>query len=105
MRRSLAILAVGVDRLADYSSTMCAPDPCPTQSGVCTRLRGLHSRLIGTYIEAVTTSDYVRADTREPSNGSRRSANSLQAIANPSVAKAIRASAITDADGLHLTLY
>jgi putative DNA methylase len=51
-------LALAVDRLADRSSTLCRPDPTPTQSGVINTFSRFALPMTWDFIEAVTTEDF-----------------------------------------------
>src|SRR5205823_5627521 len=53
-----AFLACVVDRLADYQSTLCVPDPSPTQSGVCHTFTRFAFPANWDFIEGVTVADY-----------------------------------------------
>jgi putative DNA methylase len=48
-------LAIAVDRLADRSSTLCRPDPTPTQSGVINTFSRFALPITWDFIEGVTT--------------------------------------------------
>jgi adenine-specific DNA methylase len=50
----LSYLAVGLDRLADRSSTICRPDPTPTQSGVINTFSRFALPITWDFIEGVT---------------------------------------------------
>src|SRR5947209_3674974 len=93
----LVFLAAAVDRLADYNSTMCVPDPSPTQSGVCHTFTRFAFPPNWDYIKAVTTSDYSGGYSGAI-EWIAKVCEHLCAIPNPLVAKAIRASAIKGAD-------
>jgi putative DNA methylase len=51
-------LALAVDRLADRSSTLCRPDPTPTQSGVINTFSRFALPMTWDFIEAVTIEDF-----------------------------------------------
>ena len=51
-----AYLAITIDRLADRSSTICRPDPSPTQSGVVNTFSRFALPMTWDFIEGVTTS-------------------------------------------------
>jgi len=50
-------LALGLDRLADRSSTLCRPDPTPTQSGVINTFSRFALPMTWDFIEGVTIQD------------------------------------------------
>ncbi len=50
-------LALSLDRLADRSSTLCRPDPSPTQSGVMNTFSRFAMPMTWDYIESVTTEE------------------------------------------------
>ena len=51
-------LALGLDRLADRSSSVCRPDPTPTQSGVINTFNRFALPLAWDFIEGVTIRDF-----------------------------------------------
>ncbi|MBE7518483.1 MAG: DUF1156 domain-containing protein [Thermoflexaceae bacterium] len=51
----VACLAMGVDRLADRSSTICRPDPSPTQSGIVNTFSRFALPMTWDFIEGTTT--------------------------------------------------
>jgi len=51
-------LAMAVDRLADRSSTLCRPDPTPTQSGVINTFSRFALPITWDFIEGVTTEKF-----------------------------------------------
>lgn len=51
-------LALSLDRLADRSSTVCRPDPTPTQSGVINTFSRFALPMTWDFIEAVTIGEY-----------------------------------------------
>ena len=53
-----AFLAVGLDRLADRSSSICRPDPTPTQSGVINTFNRFALPITWDFIEGVTTESF-----------------------------------------------
>jgi adenine-specific DNA methylase len=54
----LGFLAAGLDRLADKSSSVCRPDPSPTQSGVVNTFSRFALPITWDFIEGVTTQEF-----------------------------------------------
>jgi adenine-specific DNA methylase len=94
----LVFLAAAIDRLADYNSTMCVPDPSPTQSGVCHTFTRFAFPPNWDYIEAVTTANYSGGYTGAI-EWIAKVCEHLCGIPNPQSARAIRTSAIKGVGG------
>jgi len=54
----IGYLAISLDRLADRSSTLCRPDPTPTQSGVINTFSRFALPITWDFIEGVTIQDF-----------------------------------------------